>query len=130
MRLFGKSLTGYGDLPAHLLQGEADELGDCHTSVTKKGDDNENTDLEDLALVILECMDGQESRPSRTAEAMRMLRSASKDFDLLDIRKWESCKDLLDFLDDLLLNRRQLICKLQEEVCHFKKHCSSRLMAI
>ncbi|KAF2010520.1 hypothetical protein BU24DRAFT_467143 [Aaosphaeria arxii CBS 175.79] len=74
-------------------------------------------DLNDLALVLLECMEG---RPllseKRSTDFVKGQRAQNKVFGLSDPERWTGCKVLVDFLDELFSEERSASTKLSKPV--------------
>ena len=87
-----------------------------------------NQDLEDLGLVLLDCMEEQTQKHSRTASEVREQRATNKVFGLSDPERWSGCKKLVDFLDDLFTFRRRPTTKLEKvvslHILSFQSSCS------
>ncbi|KAJ9624533.1 stress-activated protein kinase signaling cascade [Taxawa tesnikishii (nom. ined.)] len=64
-------------------------------------DDLPNTDLEDLGLVLLDCMDGRLRSGTTTAKQVRKQRDQNKVYGLKTAERWSGCKQLVDLLEDL-----------------------------
>jgi hypothetical protein len=79
-----------------------------------------NSDLEDLGIVLLMCMDEGEHR-IRTADEIRKERAANRVFGLDNGERWSSSKRLLDFLDELFGIERKASAKFERPVGHISK---------
>ncbi|KAK3066282.1 stress-activated protein kinase signaling cascade [Teratosphaeriaceae sp. CCFEE 6253] len=75
-------------------------------------------DLDDLGLVLLQCMEGAAQQSERTAEVVRANRATNKVFGLADPEKWSGSKQLIDCLDDLFSKQRKVQDKLLKPVNH------------
>ena len=103
----------------HIATADAATAGFDHCIRTTK-DEIENTDLEALALVLIECMDSQPQGRIETIEerlkSVRRQRSVHKVFGIEDGERWSSSKQLIDFLDYLLCVEKPALSKLEKKV--------------
>lgn len=89
-------------------------LGDCDECETVSI--LTNKDLEDLGLLLLDCMEVTGKRRARTAIDVQRERATNKVFGLSDPERWSSSKKLIDFLDDLFGACRRPEDKLDKPV--------------
>ena len=76
-----------------------------------------STDLIDLGLVLLECMEGRpQIAEKRTVEFIKTQRALNKVFGLSKPERWSDCKQLVDFLDDLFSENRSAWSQLSKPV--------------
>jgi len=75
-----------------------------------------NSDLEDLGLVVLECMDGKPREAGRDAAYVREQRASNRVFGLRDAERWSGHKQLVDFLDELFNAEKPASAKLERPV--------------
>lgn len=98
---------------------------------SKPGTENlPNTDLEDLGLVLLGCMDGRLRSETTTAEQVRKQRDQNKVYGLKTAERWSGCKQLVDLLDDLFNidnTKRSPRLKLEKPVRTSAPQCGSSL---
>nr|OQO31363.1 hypothetical protein B0A51_03358 [Rachicladosporium sp. CCFEE 5018] len=80
-------------------------LADCDACKTSADD----TDLEDLGLALLDCMEG--APRSATAAHVREQRTMYKVFGLSAPERWSASKQLIDFIDDLFSTQRSVPVK-------------------
>jgi hypothetical protein len=87
-------------------------IGDCDTS--EPASQPTNTDLEDLGIALLNCMDP--SSTDLTATRVRECRASNKVFGLKDPERWSEHKRLVDFIDDLFSIQRRPAAKFEKAV--------------
>jgi hypothetical protein len=87
-------------------------IGDCDTSAPAS--QPTNTDLEDLGIVLLNCMDPLSTE--LTATRVRECRASNKVFGLKDPERWSEHKKLVDFIDDLFSTQRRPVVKFEKAV--------------
>ncbi|KAK4984569.1 Lysine Methyltransferase 2D [Elasticomyces elasticus] len=75
-----------------------------------------NTDLEDLGIVLLRCMEGRLPGDSLTVANVRARRLENKVFGLNEPGRWSGCKQLMDFLDDLFSAAKPAYVKPEKPV--------------
>lgn len=79
-----------------------------------------NTDLEALAVVLVECMNGQPYASPQSVEArveqIRAQRVTNQVFGVKDAERWSGSKQLVDFLDELLNSDRAASKKFDKPV--------------
>ncbi|KAK4985838.1 Lysine Methyltransferase 2D [Elasticomyces elasticus] len=73
-----------------------------------------NTDLEDLGVVLLRCMEGRLPGDSLTVANVRARRLENKVFGLNEPGRWSGSKQLMDFLDDLFSAAKPAYVKLEK----------------
>lgn len=77
-------------------------------------------DLDALAAVLVECMDGRPHGPcDRAAEKVariRVQRDENQVFGVKDAERWSSCKQLIDFVDELIDRKKPALQKLDRPV--------------
>lgn len=91
-----------------------DRTGDCDEC--EAADTDLKKDLEDLGLLLLDCMEVAGKRRARTAVDVQKERATNKVFGLSEPERWSGSKKLVDFLDDLFGSSRRPVDKLRKQV--------------
>lgn len=62
-----------------------------------------NTDLEALAVVVAQCMDGKVFETDGSRDVAKRMRAQKRQvFGIQDAERWSGSKQLIDFLDEML----------------------------
>ncbi|GME34766.1 hypothetical protein GQ43DRAFT_443825 [Neofusicoccum parvum] len=75
-----------------------------------------NSDLEQLGLLILQCMDGRNAGNHADVGRVRQHRALNKVFGLTEPERWSGAKQLMDFLDDLFNREKCAETKITKPV--------------
>ena len=71
----------------------------------------------DLGFVLLECMEGHALPPEkRNTTFISQQRAVNKVFGLTNAEQWSGCKDMIDFLDELLNSSKTAMSKYSKPV--------------
>lgn len=75
-----------------------------------------NTDLEQLGLLLLQCMDAKNARNHTDVDHVRQQRAVNRVFGLTNPERWSGAKALMDFLDDLFNEGKRADSKVEKPV--------------
>ena len=90
--------------------------GNCELCSPRQHNDTTSVDLDDLGLLLLECMEGTAMSSARSAADVRKQRGTNKLFGLPNACQWSSETDLIDFIDDLFCESRSPATKVSHPV--------------
>lgn len=75
-----------------------------------------NSDLEQLGLLLLQCMDWENGDKHTDVEQVHQQRALNRVFGLSKPELWSGSKQLMDFLDDLFNESKSAYAKVEKSV--------------